>query len=60
MSAIIIVPVLAVLFGQLGGLIVLNVAFVLGTIVLLVAADAGLVALAVRVFEREAILTRWK
>ena len=59
-AAIIIVPVLAVLFGQLGGLIVLNVAFVLGTIVLLLAADAGLVALAVRVFEREAILTRWK
>ncbi len=60
MSAIIIVPVLAVLLGQLGGLIVLNVAFVIGAIVLLLAADAGLVALAVRVFEREAILTRWK
>jgi ABC-2 type transport system permease protein len=60
MAAVIIVPVLVVLFGQLGGLIVLNVGFVLGTILLVAAIDAALVALAVRVFEREAILTRWK
>jgi ABC-2 type transport system permease protein len=59
-AAVIIVPVLAVLFGQLGGIIVLNVGFVLGTIVLLIIIDIALVALAVRVFEREAILTRWK
>ncbi len=59
-AAVIIVPVLAVLFGQLGGVIVLNVAFVLGTIVLILLVDAGLIALAVRIFEREAILTRWK
>jgi ABC-2 type transport system permease protein len=59
-AAVIIVPLLAVLFGQIAGLIVLNVTFVLGAIVLLIAADAALVALAVRVFEREAILTRWK
>lgn len=60
MAAVVIVPVLAVLFGQLGGLIVLNVAFVLGAIVALLVIDVGLVAAAVRVFEREAILTRWK
>jgi ABC-2 type transport system permease protein len=59
-AAVIIVPVLAVLFGQIGGIIVLNVAFVLGAIVLLIIIDIALVALAVRVFEREAILTRWK
>ena len=59
-AAVIIVPVLAVLFGQLGGIIVLNVSFVIGTIILLLLIDAGLVALAVRLFEREAILTRWK
>ncbi len=59
-AAVIIVPVLAVLFGQLGGLIVLNLAFVIGTILVLLIVDVALVALAVRVFEREAILTRWK
>ena len=59
-AAVIIVPVLGVLFGQLGGVIVLNVAFVLGTIVLILLIDVALVAVAVRVFEREAILTRWK
>ena len=59
-SAVIIVPVLVVLFGQLGGIIVLNVAFVLGAIAILLLIDAGLVALAVRLFEREAILTKWK
>jgi ABC-2 type transport system permease protein len=59
-AAVIIVPLLLVLFGQLGGLIVLNVAFVLGAIVVVAILDALLIGLAVRIFEREAILTRWK
>jgi ABC-2 type transport system permease protein len=59
-AGVIIVPLLLILFGQLAGLIVLNVAFVLAAIVVLAAADVALVALAVRLFERERILTQWK
>lgn len=59
-SAVIIVPLLAVLFGQLAGLIVLNVTFMLVTIVLLAAIDVAMVYLGARLFQREVILTRWK
>ena len=60
LSAVVVVPMLLVLFGQLAGVIVLNVQFVLLAIAVLIIANAGLLWLAVRLFEREAILTRWR
>ena len=60
LSAVIIVPIMAVLFGQLSGLIVLNVQFMLVAIGLLLFADIGLVYLGARLFQRETILTKWK
>ena len=59
-SAVIIVPLLVVLFGQLAGLIVLNVAFMLVTIVVLALIDVAMVYLGARLFQREIILTQWK
>jgi ABC-2 type transport system permease protein len=60
LSAVVVVPVLALFFGQISGFFVVNRLVVLilaGAVALL---DAGLVYLAVRAFQREAILTRWR
>ncbi|MCC7361809.1 MAG: ABC transporter permease subunit [Anaerolineales bacterium] len=59
-AAVIIAPLLAVLFGQLAGVIVLNVTFMLVAIVLLALIDLAMVYLGARLFQRENILTRWK
>ena len=60
LSTIIIVPLLAVLFGSLAGIIVLNVTNMLIGILIMVVADVALVYLGARLFQREVILTRWK
>lgn len=60
LSTIIIVPLLAVLFGSLAGIIVLNVTNMLIGIVIMLVADVALVYLGARLFQREVILTRWK
>ncbi len=60
LSAVLIVPVLGVLFGQLSGLILINVQMILITILVLILLDIGAVYLGARLFQRENILTRWK
>jgi ABC-2 type transport system permease protein len=60
LAAVVVVPLLAMVFGQLAGVITLNLQFMLTAIAVIVVADIGLIYLAVRVFQREAILTRWK
>jgi ABC-2 type transport system permease protein len=59
-SAVIIVPLMAVLFGQIAGVIVLNVTFMLVAVVVLVIVDIGVAILGARLFQRETILTKWK
>jgi ABC-2 type transport system permease protein len=59
-SMIIILPILAVFFGQMAGIITLNVVFMLGSVVVLALVDTLLVALSIQLFQRETILTRWK
>lgn len=59
-SSLMIIPVLLVFFGQLAGLFFLNRQLILVAAILLVFVDALLLYLAVRVFQREVILTRWK
>ncbi|MGW8143119.1 MAG: ABC transporter permease subunit [Anaerolineales bacterium] len=59
-SMIIILPVLAVFFGQMAGIIILSVTFMLISAVVLGLVDTGLVYLSIRLFQRETILTRWK
>lgn len=59
-SSVVVVPLLVLFFGQISGFIVVNRLVVLlmaGVVALL---DAGLITLAVRAFQREAILTRWR
>ena len=59
-SAVLIVPVLALLFGQLAGLIVLGPALALGVGVVLALIAAAALWFASRLFQREVILTRWR
>jgi ABC-2 type transport system permease protein len=60
LSAVVILPLLAVFFGQMFGLFFLNRQLILFFAVGLVVIDACLVYLAVQLFQRETILTRWK
>jgi ABC-2 type transport system permease protein len=59
-SMVIIVPVLALLFGQIAGVLVLNVQLMVGVAVALALLDLGLIYLGARWFQRETILTQWK
>ena len=59
-SAVVILPVVAIVFGQIAGVIVLNVQFMLTAICVLAAVDVGLIYLGARLFQRETILTKWK
>jgi ABC-2 type transport system permease protein len=60
LSMVVIVPVLAVFFGQFAGLFIINRQLVLISSLVIFIIDIGLVYLAVRLFQRETILTRWK
>jgi ABC-2 type transport system permease protein len=59
-SAVLVVPVLALLLGQLAGVIVLGPALALGIGAILAIVAAGAIWLATRLFQREVILTRWR
>ncbi len=59
-SAILLVPILLVLFGQIAGIITLNVTLVLIGILAFIAIDIGVVYLGSKLFQRENILTRWR
>jgi ABC-2 type transport system permease protein len=60
LSALVILPLLALFLGQISGLLILDARLALWMALALVVIDAGLIALATRLFERENILTRWK
>ena len=58
-SGVVIIPVMGLFFGQLAGAIVVSAAFVAGVSLALLVIDALAIRLAVLVFQRERILTRW-
>jgi ABC-2 type transport system permease protein len=59
-SAVLVVPVLGLLFGQLAGVIVLGPALALGIGAVLAVIAAASLWFAARLFQREVILTRWR
>jgi ABC-2 type transport system permease protein len=59
-SMIVILPVLAAFFGQMAGIIILNITFMIASAIVLSLVDAILVFLSIRLFQRETIITRWK
>jgi ABC-2 type transport system permease protein len=60
LTALLIVPLLLVFFGQMAGLFVLNRDLILIGALFLMLIDAILIFLSTQIFERETILTRWK
>jgi len=59
-STVVILPVLLLFFGQLSGMFFLNKTLILLIALALVVLDLVLIYIAVRMFQREVILTRWK
>jgi len=60
LSAMVILPLLAVFFGQVTGFFFLNEALILWMAAVMVLIDIGLLYFATQLFQREKILTRWK
>lgn len=60
LSAVVILPLLAIFFGQIAGLFFINSQLILVTAAVLVLIDVSMLFLMVRLFQRETILTRWK
>jgi ABC-2 type transport system permease protein len=59
-STVVILPLLALFFGQISGWFFLNKTLILLIALALVVIDIGVIFIAVRMFQRENILTRWK
>jgi ABC-2 type transport system permease protein len=60
LSALIILPVMAMFIGQLAGAVRINQNFLLTMAAGLIVADMALLYFATQLFQRENILTRWK
>ncbi len=60
LGMVVIIPVIALILGQVAGVITVSSALALGMAAVLLVVDLALLALAVRLFDRETILTRWK
>ncbi|MCU0492018.1 MAG: ABC transporter permease subunit [Chloroflexaceae bacterium] len=58
-AGVVVLPILALFFSQLLGLVQVNIAFVLAMALLLLLLNVLTLVLATRLFQREAILTRW-
>jgi ABC-2 type transport system permease protein len=59
LSMLVIMPLLALFFGQITGLIFINQNIILWMAIGLLVLDAALIAFATHLFQRETILTRW-
>ncbi len=60
LSMLVILPLLAVFFGQIAGFFFINERLILWMAAVLALIDIGLLAFATQLFQRETILTRWK
>lgn len=60
LAGVVVLPVVGLVVGQMAGVVQVSPLFVLIVALLLLAIDAALLAAAVRLFQRETILTRWK
>lgn len=60
LSAVVILPLLALFIGQVAGLFLINRQLVMVTTLILIITDIIMIYIAVHLFQRETILTRWK
>jgi ABC-2 type transport system permease protein len=58
-SAVAVIPVLSIFLGQMAGLLILSPLFALVAAVVLAVLALVSISLAIRIFQREVILTRW-
>jgi ABC-2 type transport system permease protein len=58
-SAVAVIPVLTIFFGQLAGVLIVSPLFALVAAVILAVLALASISLATRLFQREVILTRW-
>ncbi len=59
-SAVVILPILAVFIGQIAGLFIINRSLIFLMIVVVLVVDVLLLYISTHLFQRETILTRWK
>lgn len=59
LTGVVVLPLMLLFAGQLLGLVVVNLGFVLALALALAALAAAVIWLAARIFQRETILTRW-
>jgi ABC-2 type transport system permease protein len=59
-SMVVILPLMGAFFAQIAGVLLIDMRFVLAAAGVLALADAGLVYLTVKLFQRETILTKWR
>jgi ABC-2 type transport system permease protein len=59
-SAVLIMPVMIIFFGQIAGLILINLQLILISIIVLILVDIAALVISSSLFQRENILTRWK
>lgn len=59
-SGVLILPLMAVIFGQLAGVITINLKFMLLSIAVCALIAVGMMYLGTVIFDRENILTKWK
>ena len=60
LSAVVILPIILVLVGQSMGLFILDRQIIILAVIVVAIADVALVLIAVKTFQRETILTKWK
>jgi len=60
LSALVILPIILILVGQSIGLIIIDQTIIILAAIVLIFLDVILVYLAIKIFQREQILTRWK
>jgi ABC-2 type transport system permease protein len=60
LSMLVILPLLGLFFGQVTGFILINQQLIIWMAFGMAILDIGLLAIATQIFQREAILTRWK
>jgi len=60
LSMVVILPVLGIFFGQLAGLFIIDRQLIIVSAFILLILDVFLMFLAIKLFQRETILTRWK
>ena len=60
MATVVILPIIMVVVGQASGIFLINLNMVAIAVLFVAVLDVGLMYLAVKLFQRETILTRWR